>query len=462
MIKGGMAKTFRPYEPAQSFLLPQSPLDWLPEGHLARFVLDIVAQLDLSAILARYEGDLRGFPPHNPRMMVALLLYAYCVGVPSSRKIERRTYEDVAFRVLAGNTHPDHTAISEFRRRHLDALAGLFVQVLRLCQAMGLVKLGNVSLDGTKLKGNASKHKAMSYKRMLEEEQRLREKILALLADAQQADAEEDSKHGPGQRGDELPDELRRAETRLAHIQAAREALEREAREHQQAAASEDETDSGSDDPSEGDCADSGDDLPLNRPPARADGTPTDKAQRNFTDAESRIMKTNDGFIQGYNGQAVVDEAHQIIIAHGLSNQSPDAQYFEPMLARAIANVGTAPAVITADNGYFSEKNIEAALAQDVAPLIAPGRERHGAEAFKPEKPKEPTLRDTMRECLNELGGLVFYRRRKVIVEPVFGQIKNRGFRALLLRGLTKARGEWALITLSHNILKLHGASVVS
>ena len=455
-----MAKTFRPYEPAQSFLLPPSPLDWLPESHLSRFILDVVAQLDLSAILATYERDLRGFPPHNPRMMVALLLYAYCVGVPSSRKIERRTYEDVAFRVLAGNTHPDHTAISEFRRRHLDAIAGLFVQVLRLCQAMGLVKLGNVSLDGTKLKGNASKHRAMSYKRMLEEEERLREKILVLLAAAQQADAEDDAKHGAGQRGDELPDELSRAETRLARIQEARQALEQEARERQ-AEDDASKAEGGGPDSASGDGQAGGgraDDLPRNRPPTKKDGTLAEKAQRNFTDPESRIMKTNEGFIQGYNGQAVVDEANQIIIAHGLGNQSPDPQYFESMLARAIANAGAAPAVITADSGYFSEQNIEAALAQDVAPLIAPGRERHGSEAFKPQKSKEPTLRDTMRECLNELGGLIFYKRRKVIVEPVFGQIKNRGFRTLLLRGLVKARGEWALITLTHNLLKLHRA----
>ena len=347
-----MAKTFRPYEPAQSFLLPHSPLDWLPEKHLARFILDVAAGLDLSRILATYERELRGFPPHNARMMVALLLYAYCVGVPSSRKIERRTYEDVAFRVLSGNTHPDHTAISEFRRRHLDAIADLFVQVLRLCQKLGLVTLGNVSLDGTKLKGNASKHKAMSYKRMLEEEQRLRETILALLAAAQKADADEDATHGPGQRGDELPDELRRAESRLARIQAAREALEREARDAQEAEATKAEA-AADDTPDQGEAGGCADDMPRNRPPAGKDGTPTDKAQRNFTDPESRVMKTNDGFIQGYNGQAVVDEAHQIVIAHGLSNRSPDAQHFEPMLARAIANAGEAPAVITADNGYF-------------------------------------------------------------------------------------------------------------
>jgi transposase len=450
-----MAKVFRPYEPHQSFLLPPSPMDWLPEDHLARLILELVEDLDLSAILTTYERELRGFPPHNPRMMTALLLYAYCVGVPSSRKIERRTHEDVAFRVLAGNTHPDHTAISEFRRRHLEALAGLFVQVLKLCQKMGLVKLGNVSLDGTKLKANASKHKAMSHKRMLEEEKRLQEKIDALLKAAESTDATEDTQHGLGVRGDELPQELRRAETRRDRIRQAREALEKEAREGHEVPPKDDDSD--------GPAAPEADDqLPRNRPATNKDGTPTDKAQRNFTDPESRIMKTGDGFIQGYNGQAVVDGAHQIIIAHGLSNQSPDAEYFEPMLARAVANAGATPTILTADNGYFSEANIDAALAADVAPLIAPSRERHGPDAFKGRDTERGKLNETMRACFNELGGLVFYRRRKTTVEPVFGQIKNRGFRALLLRGLAKARLEWALIALSHNLLKLHGAWAAS
>ena len=442
-----MAKTFRPYEPHQSFLLPPSPMDWLPEDHLARLILELVATLDLSAILATYERELRGFPPHNPRMMVGLLLYAYCVGVPSSRKIERRTYEDVAFRVLAGNTHPDHTAISEFRRRHLSALAALFVQVLKLCERMGLVKLGNVSLDGTKLKANASKHKAMSHKRMLEEERRLQEKIDGLLKSAEATDSTEDTQHGRGVRGDELPDELRRAEARRDRIRQAREALEAEAREAKESPPSDDED---AKPPS------SNDEMPRNRPAANADGSPKDKAQRNFTDPESRIMKTGDGFIQGFNGQAVVDEAHQIILAHGLSNQSPDAEYFAPMLERAVANGGAAPQFITSDNGYFSEANIQAALDKDVAPLIAPGRERHGADGFDESKKRKSRIKDVMRECLSELGAMAIYRRRKVTVEPVFGQIKNRGFRGLLLRGLEKARGEWALITLSHNILKLH------
>lgn len=441
-----MAKTFRPYEPHQSFLLPPSPMDWLPDDHLARLILELVATLDLSAILAAYERELRGFPPHSPRMMVGLLLYAYCVGVPSSRKIERRTYEDVAFRVLAGNTHPDHTAISEFRRRHLSALAALFVQMLKLCERMGLVKLGNVSLDGTKLKANASKHKAMSHKRMLEEERRLQKKIDGLLKSAEATDSTEDTQNGRGVRGDELPDELRRAEARRDRIRQAREALEAEAREAKESPPSDDE------DPTP---PSSNDEMPRNRPAANANGSPDDKAQRNFTDPESRIMKTGDGFIQGFNGQAVVDEAHQIILAYGLSNQSPDAEYFAPMLERAVANVGAAPQFITADNGYFSEANIQSALDKDIAPLIAPGRERHGADGFDESKRRKSRVKDVMRECLSELGGIAIYRRRKVTVEPVFGQIKNRGFRGLLLRGLEKARGEWALITLSDNILKL-------
>lgn len=448
-----MAKVFRPYEPHQSFLLPPAPMDWLPEDHLSRFVLELVEELDLSEILATYERELRGFPPHNPRMMVGLLLYAYCVGVPSSRKIERRTYEDVAFRVIAGNTHPDHSAISEFRRRHLDALAGLFVQVLQLCQHAGLVRLGHVSLDGTKLKANASKHKAMSHKRMLEEEARLEQKVKDLLASAEEADASEDAQHGAGVRGDELPEELRRAEARRARIRAARLALEEEARQRRQ-----DEKDKGEQDGDDGPGArPTADDLPRNKPPAKSDGTPTDKAQRNFTDPESRIMKTGDGFIQGYNGQAVVDDANQIIIAHGLSNQSPDAEYLVPLLDRAIANAGRAPEMMSADNGYFSERNITAALDHDITPYIAPGRERHGKDGFEsPPPPDKQTLKDVMREILNEPDNMAIYKRRKVIVEPVFGQIKNRGFRGLLLRGLQKARGEWALITLTHNLLKLH------
>jgi transposase len=229
-----VSKTYRPYAPTQSLLLPTSPLDWLPEDHLARFILDTVAELDLSVIYSYYEREKRGFPPHHPQMMVALLLYAYCVGVPSSRKIAKKTHEDVAFRVLAGNTHPDYSRISEFRRIHQQALSGLFVQVLRMCQRMGLVKLGHVALDGTKIKANASKHKAMSYERMGKEVEKLEAEVQKLMAAAEQADSAEDSEYGAGRRGDELPEELRRREGRLARIRALKAELLAEAEQQRQ------------------------------------------------------------------------------------------------------------------------------------------------------------------------------------------------------------------------------------
>ena len=285
-----MTKTFRPWQPRQSFLLPPSPRDWLAEDHLAYFVLDTVGELDLSAVMAPYEKELRGYPPHHPRMMVTLLIYAYCVGVPSSRKIELRTHEDIAFRVIAGDQHPDHVRISEFRRRHLDALAGLFVQILQLCRGAGLVKLGHVALDGTKIKANASKHKAMSYERMKQDEAKLAEKVRQLLVAAETADADEDARYGKDRRGDELPEELRRAESRIARIRELKSALEAEAAAQREPVQDEDDED---EPPSAGGAAPR---LPEHRIPTTADGTPTPKAQRNFTDADSRIMKTGDGF----------------------------------------------------------------------------------------------------------------------------------------------------------------------
>jgi transposase len=256
-------------------------MDWLPEGHLARFILDLVKDLDLGRIYARYERDLRGFPPYHPQMMVALLLYGYCVGVPSSRKIERKTYEDVAFRVIAGEEHPDHSRINEFRRVHLEALSGLFVQVLRLCQKAGLVKLGKVALDGTKMKANASKHKAMSYQRMGEEEKRLRTRVNELLAQAEKVDAKEDAEFGVGRRGDELPEELQRAETRLKRIREAKKALEAEARQQHEEAKKAKDRDDPPPPPTETP-------LPKHKIPTTEEGKPTPKAQRNFTDPESR------------------------------------------------------------------------------------------------------------------------------------------------------------------------------
>ena len=466
-------KTYRSYEPRQAFLLPPSPSEWLPEDHLAYFLLDVVAELDLGAITAHYERELRGYPPHHPRMMVALLLYAYCVGIPSSRQIEKKTHEDVAFRVLAGNNHPDHKCISEFRRIHLDRIAALFVQVLGICRKAGLVKLGHVALDGTKIKANASKHKAMSHARMREQEQRLKTQVDALLASAAHTDAAEDATYGADKRGDEVPAELRRAELRLKRIREAKAALEAEAKaalEAEAKAAAEAEKkapskDDGDDDHGGGSSSgSSGDDdeLPKHRVPTTKDGAPTDKAQRNFTDPDSRIMVGGDGFVQAYNAQIVVDDAHQIIVAHGVSNQPPDAEYFEPMLARAAENCGRMPATISADNGYWSERNVDFADAQRTEALIAPGRRKHHEQwdDVRARLPERATPRRRMAERLATPRANALYRRRKVIVEPVFGQIKEaRRFRRMSMRGVDKARGEWALVCLTHNLLKLHRAT---
>ena len=450
-----MAKTFRPYDPDQPFLLPPSPRQWLPDGHLAYFVLDTVRTLDLSGIYAHYEGDLRGYPPYHPEMMVGLLLYGYCTGVVSSRKIEKRTYEDVAFRVIAGGQNPDHTRISEFRRIHLKPLAALFVQVLQLCQKAGMVKLGHVALDGTKMKANASKHKAMSYERMQSEIDRLKQKVDELLKQAAAADAEEDRAHGAGKRGDELPDELQRAETRLARIQALKAALEAEAKEQADAKkqAEAKNADGKKDDKPQGPP-----DLPSHRIPTDASGKPTGKAQRNFTDPESRIMKTGDGFVQGYNCQAAVDEERQIVVAQAVTNQCPDPEHLPAMLAQVETNCGENPTTATADNGYMSDANM--AIAEErTDPYIAPGRWKRDEERpkFRGRPPKSLTPRQRMARKLATKRGAKIYSRRKVVVEPVFGEIKDaRGIRHFLLRGLEKVRGEWALITMTHNMLKLH------
>lgn len=447
-----MAKTFRPYAPRQAFLLPPSPLEWLPEGHLALFLLDLIPQLDLSAIYAHYERELRGYPPHDPQMMVALLLYGYCVGVPSSRKIERKTHEDIAFRVIAGGTHPDHSRISDFRRVHLEALAGLFVEILRLCQRAGLVKLGSVALDGTKVKANASKHKAMSYERMKKDDKRLREKVAELLAKAEQVDEEEDALYGEGSGMDVLPEDLRNAGTRRARIRQLMKELEEETKQQQEA----EKAAKDKDDPPPPPTADS---LPSHKIPRTPEGKPTPKAQRNFTDPESRIMKSGDGYVQAYNCQAVVDAAHQIIVAEAVTNQPPDVEHLVPMIARTVENCGAKPAKMIADAGYFSEANVCETTKWGIDPYIATGRRRHDEEVVAPRgrAPSGLSVKDAMARKLATKAGAAIYSRRKAIVEPVFGQIKEaRGFRRFLLRGLAKVRGEWSLIALTHNILKLH------
>jgi transposase len=454
-----MSKVFRPYAPEQSELLPPSPREWLPEGHVAYFILDTVAQLDLRALLARYERELRGYPPHHPRMMVGLLLYAYCVGVASSRRIEKKTYEDIAFRVIAAGQHPDHSTVSEFRRQHLEVLAGLFAQVLALCQKAGLVKLGHVALDGTKLKANASKHKAMSYERMQQREKELAQKVAELLKAAEEADAAEDKLYGKQKRGDELPKELQRAETRLARIRAAKAELEAEAkaaREAQEAAKKK----QGDDEPPAGPTP-----LPSHQVQSEADGTPKPKAQRNFTDPQSRIQRTQAGFIQGYNAQAAVDEEHQIIVAQALTNQPPDVEHWLPLLERVVENCGAVPEVVTADAGYFSEENLVRAASMGIEAYVATGRAKHGEQPapVRGRMPKDLSLKEWMARRLRTQEGRAVYSRRKAVAEPPFGQIKQvRGLRQLLLRGLEKARGEWALICLTHNLLKLHRATAAA
>ena len=470
-----MSKTYRRWEPRQSFLFPPSPLDWVPEDHLSRFILDVVEQLDVSAIFAHYEREQRGYPPHHPQMMVALLLYAYCVGVPSSRKIEKRCYEDVAFRVITGNTQPDHSCVSEFRRIHLSALSSLFVQLLRLCQKAGLVKLGHVSLDGTKMKASASKHKAMSYERMKRDEEALAKKVAELLSAAEAVDAAEDDEHGKDRRGDELPEDLRRAKDRLEKIRALKAELLAEAMEQaeiERAAATEEaqvetamvemknvEAARAAQEPRDDDDSPppSPEPLPLHQIPTDKDGTPTPKAQRNFTDAESRIQKAGDGFVQGYNAQIAVDDAVQIIIALGVSNQPPDCEYFIPMLDRAVENCGAPPERASADAGYFSEANMARASSRGIDAYIATGRTKHHSGGDAPVH-DEHSPKARMKAKLATDEGKRVYSRRKVIVEPVFGQIKNRGFRQFLLRGLAKVCGEFSLIALTHNLLKLHAA----
>ena len=321
-LAGCMAdKSYRAWQPNQVFLLPPSIHDWLPEGHLVYFLLDVVQSLDLSKIEAVYQKkDPRGERPWNPQMMVALLLYGYCIGVRSSRRLEKATYEDVAFRVLTGGTHPDHSSIAEFRKTHLEAISALFLEILRLCEKAGIVKLGRVALDGTKMKANASKHKAMSHARMKEREAELRAEIEAMLKEAGVVDASEDAIHGRDQRGDELPEALRRRQGRLRRIEEAKEALEaeakaaREAELAERAAAKEDPPD-----------AQPPPALPEHQVRHDAAGEPHASAQRNFTDPDSRIMKQGKDFVQGYNAQAVVDDAEQVIVAAAVTNQPADA-----------------------------------------------------------------------------------------------------------------------------------------
>ena len=457
---GGMSKQFRNCNLDQAFLLPPSLQDWLPEGHLARFVAEVVGTLDLSGMYAKYEeGDGRGLAAYDPRMMVRLLIYGYCRGVASSRRIERATHEDVAFRYWAADEHPDHDTIADFRKEHLANLSELFVQVLRLCQQAGLVKLGHVALDGTKIKANASQHKAMSYGRMEEAEKKLQAEVEALLAEAARLDAEEDGKYGKGRRGDELPPELARRESRLAKIREAKAALEQEAREAAKQKQAEVEAQLQEREKQEQERGRKFGGRPPQVPdPERAQPKP--EAQRNFTDPESRIMK--DGatkeFVQAYNAQAGVDSHAQVIVAAAVTQQTNDKKQLVPMLEQVEAMTGSQPQQVTADAGYFSEKQVTDAKLKEIDLLVAPDRQKHGRvtpTATGP-PPAGSSVAEGMRHKLRTPEGRAVYKMRKAVVEPVFGQIKEgRGFRRFLLRGLTRVEGEWKLICATHNLLKL-------
>jgi transposase len=430
---------YRPYLPDQDFLLPPSLREWLPEEHLAYFVSDVVDQLDLAAIYAKYGEEERGQPPYHPRMMIKLLVYGYCVGVCSSRRIQRRVREDIGFRVLAAGNEPDFRTISDFRKIHLEALEGLFEQVLRIALEAGAMKVGRVALDGTKVKANASKHKAMSYAYLLEKEKRLRAEVKELLAQAEAADAEEDARHGKDQAGEELPEELKRRESRLARIRQAKKALEQRAREQAAAAGKSAEEVS--------------------------QAKPGDKEQYNFTDPESRIMKGADGFVQAYNAQAAVEADFQLIVGQAVTQAANDKQQVAPMVEVIEEQSGQRPEELLADNGYCSEQNLahlESAAEPDqrIETYIAADGQKHGEQpAGSPRGPlpQGATRVDRMRRKLQTKAGKAVYAARKGIVEPVFGQIKQaRGIRQFLLRGLRKVQGEWALVCLTHNILKLH------
>jgi transposase len=428
-----MTKTYKTYLPDQDLLLPPSLRDWLPENHLAYCVSDVVDQLDLSAIEAVYKEEDRGQPPYHPRMMTKILLYGYCVGVFSSRRIQKRMVEDVAFRVLAAGNQPDFRTIADFRKLHLQALEKLFQQVLRLVLEVGALKLGRVALDGSKVKANASKHKAMSYGRMEETEKLLRKEVQKLLKQAETADEEEDKRYGRERRGDELPEELQRRETRIARIQEAKKALEERAREKAK---------------SEGEGKDS------------KEAKPDPKAQYNFTDAESRIMKGSDGFVQGYNTQVAVEPLFQLVVGQTVTQAANDKQQMVPLIEAIQEQSGQRPKEVLTDSGYCSEENLKYLAKRRMEGFVATEKQKHG-EWREPCKrgplPKDASRVERMKRKLKTKVGSAVYARRKCMVEPVFGQIKQaRGFRQFLLRGLKKVRGEWALICMAHNLLKFY------
>jgi len=444
---------FKPYCPDQLLLLPPDMKQWLPEGDLAYFIMDVVGESELSPIYNSYSRSRAGQPPYSPRMMVSLILYAYCVGLPSSRKIEAATYTQVPFRVITADQHPDHDTIADFRKTHLKALAGLFVDVLQLCQKAGLVKLGHIALDGTKVKANASKHKAMSYDRMDKTLQQLHAEVEQLLEEAQAVDEQEDARYGKGKRIEELPGDLRRRRDRIAKIKQAKQSLEDEAKakadakrqaiqEHKEASKKKGKTRKG-------------------KPPKDPSDTPDPKAQRNFTDPESRIMKdgASKSFEQAYNCQIASDEQAQIIVGTNVTQETNDKQQVQPVIEDVKERTGQTPQKASLDAGYYSDDNVAYLESEGIDGYIATGRQKHGEKippAPRGRIPQDATIKEKMARKLRTVKGRATYAKRKQIVEPVFGQIKEpRGFRRFSLRGLANVSCEWDIVCLTHNLLKL-------
>lgn len=441
-----MSKTFRPWAVEQAWLLPPSVRELVPPGDPAHFIRDLVRdELELSAIVETYDEE-RGFPPYHPVMMTALLLYAYTQGVYSSRRIARSCQTRVDFMAVTAMQQPDHRTVSDFRKRHLAALANLFGQVLKLCQRTGMVKLGHVALDGTKVQANASKRKAMSYARMKKSEKELEAVVAEWMAKADAIDAAEDREFGPERRGDELPEWVKDKAKRLEVIRAAKAELEAEAKA---ALARQREPDPDDPDPNK-----------PGRPRKRREtpkpnGEPNDKAQLNFTDPDSTILKTSEGYLQGYNCQIAVDGEAQVIVAHALVNEQNDAPHLPQLLELIRANTGRQAAEISADTGYLSEENLRELKRRRVRGYIATSRQARGPGRATSNVAKTPLARQ-MTARLKRGGHRSRYRLRKQIVEPAFGQIKEaRGFRRFLLRGLDKVPREWALVCTAHNLVKL-------
>jgi transposase len=457
-----MAYKFKDYHWDQDYLFPPSMRDWLPAGDLAYFIMDMVEELDLGEIYKYYEIEekdgekrfkaLSGQPPYHPRMMTALLLYAYCHGTPSSRRIAKLCERDVGYRMISSDQRPNFRTISEFRRIHLKALKGLFVQVLQIARAAGLVKLGHVALDGTKVKANASKHKAMSYGRMKEQEAAYARRVKELLAEASRVDEAEDRRYGKDCRGDELPEELQFHKTRLEKIRAAKRSLEAQAREEARKSGKLDD-----------------DDKPKPQKRGRKrkvePGTPAPHKQYNFTDPESHIMKMGNGsFDQAYNCQVAVDGHGQIIVASQASRRPDDKSHVKLMVKQLQKNLKSKPRSVSGDSGFYSEENVRYLRQEEIDDYLCPDKEKHGTKSppVRGRIPKDLSFVERVRRKLRTRKGRAQYGLRKQVAEPVFGQMKRcRGLNQFLLRGIEKVDGEWSLWCTGHNLLKIWSAGTI-